>query len=116
MIIGLVENGTVKIYEDIKQVLKEWGQYPTDLLSEVIILYNEKGTWLEPIAKYSSQRYFKWLKKLEKIEFIDNSDHYQDSLEYMLHFEALTLENNKYFKTLDELRSQYPYINSNISN
>lgn len=111
MIIGLLESGEVKIYENLEEVMQEWGQYPEDILSDVIIFYDEEGNWLQPIARYTSNKWFKWWERLVAVDLVksDDAEAFQDSLAYMLNYEATTLEKNSRFKSLDELKAKYPY-------
>lgn len=62
MITGFVEDGEVRVYETLSQAMDEWGQHPTDLLSDVIVLFDDDRTWLKPVASYASRKWFPWLR------------------------------------------------------
>ena len=111
MIIGYLTTGEIRVYEDIDSVISEWGQYLIDLVSEEIILYDNDGAWLKPIEKYAQRTWYRWYKKLESVEFkrVEIVDSTQDSLSFLLKYEATTLTKNKYVESLDELRKLYPH-------
>jgi hypothetical protein len=112
MIIGFIEFGEIRVYEDISHVLDAWAKFPTDLLSDVIVLYDDDGTWLEPVATYRKRKWFPWLKTIESVQLVRNeNDHHQDSLPYLLHNEAKSLATNHLVKSLQELRIRYPFKN-----
>ena len=39
MIIAYIEDGEVLIYRDLDEALAEWGPYPTDILTDAVILH-----------------------------------------------------------------------------
>lgn len=110
MIIGLVEHGEVRVYESLEKVMLEWGRFPNDLLSEVIVLYDDDGSWLKPVGVYEPRKFFPWLQKLRSVHFEHASaaDEGQDELSYLLAFEAVSVAPNGLVSSLDELRRRYP--------
>ena len=63
MVIGVLEYGEVRLYESMDQVMREWGPYPADVASQVIVFYDTDGVWLElglhesSSAPWASRRY-----------------------------------------------------------
>ena len=49
MIIAIREDGEVRIFESEEEVLREWGRYPRDVESDVVVFYSEDGAWLKPV-------------------------------------------------------------------
>ncbi len=111
MIVGFVENGEVRVYENLPQAMDEWAEFPIDLLSDAIVLYDDDGTWLKPVASYAPREWFPWLKRLVAVEMIrsDPSDEPPDELGYLLHHEAVSVVPNSVVGSLDELRQRYPW-------
>ena len=97
MIIGVLEYGEIRIFDDIDHVMREWGPYPSDVESGVIIFYDADGVWLEPVHAGEPFR----LRRNE------SPDETVDSIDLAL-FEAETLIPNAYFSSLDELRARFP--------
>lgn len=112
MIVGFVEDGQVRVYESLDGVMAEWGNFPSDLLSEVILLYDEDGTWLMPEGVYERWTFLPWPQRLRSVTFerANASEHGRDELGYLLVYEALSLAPNTRFASLDELRERYPFI------
>ena len=115
LVIGVTEWCEVRVYDSLAAVLSEWGPYPTDLLSDVIMLYGEDGSWFEPIPKYVRRfRFLPWPMELACVELraMDPSAYGaygQDTLPMKLHHESESLRPNGHFASLDELRRMYPY-------
>jgi hypothetical protein len=111
MIIGYLEDGHVRIYPDLDAALEEWAPYPTDLLSDVVRLYQDDGVWLKPEAVYVPRRWLPWLTRLSHVNLkpADAASEQEDTLEYLLAHEAVALVPNKHVTSLDQLRQRYPY-------
>ena len=112
MIIGMMETREIRIYASIDDALAEWGAFPTDLLSDVIIFYDQDGRYLQPIANYAPKK--KWFQLRPKIYSIQLRREtaispLQDPLPYVLHYEAISLVPNPWVDSLERLRSMYPY-------
>jgi hypothetical protein len=109
MIIGVVEYGEVRIFDNIAHVLSEWGQYATDVESEVIVFYDADGAWLEPILTHMPRRWF-GLRKGATVFTLHRNIHPEskaiDPISQALN-DAETLMPNSYFKSLDELRTRF---------
>jgi hypothetical protein len=97
MIIGALEYGEIRIFDDIDHVMREWGPYPSDVESGVITFYDADGVWLEPTD--ASEPF--------QLSRNKNPDETVDSIALAL-FEAATLIPNPYFSSLDELRAKFP--------
>ena len=97
MVIGVLEYGEVRLFESMDHVMREWGPYPADVASEVIVFYDTNGVWLEPVFT----RGFTLRRNT-------TPDASVDSLGLAL-FEATTLAPNPYFGSLDELRARFPF-------
>lgn len=110
MVIGYLEDGTVRVYSNRDAAMREWGQYPTDLLSDVIILYDDDGTWLEPVARYLPKTWYRWWSKLGGVDLIRSTKKGgQDPLAYLLHYEATRLEDNHVISSLEQLKARFPW-------
>jgi len=114
MIVGVLENGEVRVYESLEKVMLEWGRSPADLLSEVIVLYDDDGSWLKPVGVYGSRKFLPWLQKLRSVYFerTDAAQAGQDELSYLLALEAVSVAPNDLVSSLDELRRRYPFTAS----
>lgn len=110
MIIGFVENGEIQIYDNIDHAMSEWGRYPSDIMSDVIIFFEEDGAWLKPIPNYAPRTWYRWFNKLISVNFKRSikNDNYQDSINYLINHETIKLAENKYFSSLKELKGRYP--------
>ena len=97
VVIGVLEYGEVRLFESMDQVMKEWGPYAADVVSEVIVFYDNDGVWLEPVFT----RGFKLCRNT-------NPDASVDSVNLAL-FEATSLAPNPYFASLAELRARFPF-------
>jgi len=100
MVIGVLEYGEVRLFESMDQVMREWGPYPADVASEVVVFYDTDGVWLEPVFSRGIKAF-----TLRRNTTPDAS---VDSLGLAL-FEATTLAPNPYFGSLDELRARFPF-------
>ena len=111
MIIGMMETREIRIYASIDDALAEWGPFPTDLLSGVIIFYDQDGTYLEPIASYAPKKWFQLRPRIYSIQLRRETaiSPFQDPLPYVLHYEAISLVPNPWVDSLERLRSMYPY-------
>jgi len=105
MIIGVTEWGAVKIYEDLTAVLRVWGKYKVDLLSDVIMLFEPDGRRYEPHCTYKRNRLLFWRESIVDFELKLSNVIYEggDSLLVELNDRAIDLEKSDYFSTLDEL-------------
>ena len=99
MVIGILEYGEVRLFESLDQVMREWGPYPADVASEVVVFYDTDGVWLEPVFSRGIKAF-----TLRRNTTPDAS---VDSLGLAL-FEATSLAPNPYFGSLDELREGFP--------
>jgi hypothetical protein len=100
MVIGVLEHGEIRIFDDVAHAVREWGRYPADVESGVITFYDADGAWLEPIVSHQ-------LFQLRRNESPGAAaDHIGVAL-----FEASTLLPNPHVKTLDELRARFPFSN-----
>jgi len=108
MIIGVIENSEVRVFEDIDEVMREWKPYPSDVASEVIVFYDEDGTWLEPVFKELPRRWFGLKGGIEFLELRRSSSHGKaiDPINLAL-YEAKTLVPNRHVSSLEELRSRF---------
>lgn len=111
MIIGFLEHGEVRVYANLPQAMEEWAKFPTDLLSEVITLFDDDGTWLKPVAIYAPRIWFPWSRKLMSVEMhrAKENENRQDTLGYLLRHEAVSLAKNSYVDSLQQLRLSYPW-------
>ena len=100
VVIGVLEYGEVRLFESMDQVMKEWGPYAADVVSEVIVFYDNDGVWLEPV----------FTRGIEAFTLRRNTtpDASVDSIGLAL-FEAASLAPNPYFDSLDELRARFPF-------
>ena len=103
MVIGVFEYDEVRLFESMDQVMREWGPYPADVASEVIVFYDTDGVWLEPVFTRGSNAF-----TLRRNTTPDAS---VDSIGLAL-FEATNLAPNQYFDSLDELRVRFPFLES----
>lgn len=109
MIIGVLEDGEITLFDDLDHVMREWGRHPADVASEVIVFYDEDGVWLEPLV--TTRR--RWLGLGETIDGFTLRRNAApgpgiDPLGLAL-LEASSLTPNKYVKSLDELKARYPF-------
>ena len=109
MIIGILERGEVRIYDDLEQTLKEWGPRPRALLSEAVVLYDEDGVWLEPIESWGPRRLGGLIRgKLQVTLRPSPESDWADPIGLVLD-EASELAPNRHFGFLEELRARYPW-------
>jgi len=109
MIIGVLEDGAVTLFDNLDHVMGEWGRHPSDVASEVIIFYDEDGVWLEPLVTMRRR----WLGLRETIDSFTLRRNASpnpgiDPLGLAL-FEATSLTPNPYVKSLDELKTRFPF-------
>ena len=110
MIIGVSELREVKVFDTEALALAEWG-HPLDLASWVFVLYDQKGTWLEPVVTQGPRR---WLGlrsgelsvTLRPNKVIDPATAV-DPIGIAL-AKAETMFPNKHFQSLGELRGRFP--------
>ena len=110
MIIGVLEDGEVRLFDDIAEVIRAWGSYPDDVASEVIVFYDADGVWFKPILSTGPKRWA-GLRPSSKNFTLERSDHPDptvDPLSVALH-QATVLAPNRYFNSLAELRTRFPY-------
>jgi hypothetical protein len=109
MIIGFVEDGEVRVYDDLSQAMEEWARFPEDLLSDVIVLYDDDGAWLKPVPSYAPRTWFPWRRKLLSVDMVRavKDGDQQDSLGYLLSHEAASLAPNHLVSSLEELRLKF---------
>ena len=109
MIIGVLENGDVTLFDNLDQVMREWGRHPADVASEVITFYDEDGVWLEPLVTMRRR----WLGLGQRIDSFTLRRNPSpgpgiDPVGLAL-FEATSLTSNPHVKSLDELRTKFPF-------
>ena len=109
MIIGVLEDGDVTLFDNIEHVMRVWERHPSDVASEVIIFYDEDGVWLEPLVTTRPR----WLGLGVTIDGFTLRRNPApgpgiDPLGLAL-FEASSLTPNRYVKSLDELRARFPF-------
>ena len=100
MIIGVLEYGEIRIFDDVGHVMREWAAYPSDVESGVITFYDADGVWLEPLVANGAFR----------LQPNASPDATVDQICVAL-FEATTLIANPHVKSLDELRARFPFSN-----
>ena len=104
MVFVFDEDGSVDVI-DIKDAAKECEAI--DVESRVHVFYDEDGTWLEPqFTKPNRYHLWGWILSQGSFELVRNSvpDATVDPFEVAIK-EAVVLNPNKYFKTLDEIAS-----------
>ncbi len=109
IVIGVLEYGEVRLYESMDQVMKDWGPYPADVASEVIVFYDTDGVWLEPVFTRARRR--PGLREGIKAFTLRRNttpDASVDSIGLAL-FEATSLAPNRHCNSLDELRARFPF-------
>jgi len=109
MIIGVTENGEVTLFDNLDHVMREWGRHPVDVACEVIVFYDEDGAWLEPVVTMRRR----WLGLGERIDSFTLRRNVSpgpgiDPVGLAL-FESSSLAPNPYFKSLDELKTRFPF-------
>ena len=109
MIIGVLEDGEVTLFDNLDHVMREWGRHPSDVASEGIIFYDEDGVWLEPVVTMRRR----WLGLRESIDSFTLRRNPApgpsiDPVGLAL-FESSGLAPNPYVKSLDELRTRFPF-------
>ena len=111
MIIGYIEDGEVQIYRDLDEALAEWGPYPADIISDVVIFYTLEGKYLEPTPIYSKRKWFQLEPKIVDVTFEerDPKEGQEDEIGYLVHSEALRLKNNLYIDSIEELKELVPW-------
>jgi hypothetical protein len=111
MVIGIVEDGEARVYSSLAEAMDEWKKFPADLASDVIIFYDEDGTWLRPAESYLPVTWYRWRRKLASVvlERAGKTDDYQDPLPFLLHTQVTRLAPNKIIQSLDELKAKYPW-------
>ncbi len=110
MIIGILEYGEVRVFEHEGAVMQAWRNYPQDLAAQVIVLYDNDGSWLEPVFTPGPRRWFGLLRgtpsvSLRRARALEPG---VDPIGLAL-LEATTLVPNKYYSSLEELRERYPF-------
>ena len=110
MIIGYLETGEVRVYSNLSEAMEEWANFPTDILSDVILFYDLEGQFYQPSPKYAKRRWYQLSSKIESFAFspCDPKDIHEDTLGYLLHYEATKLQENPHIKSLDALRKLVP--------
>jgi hypothetical protein len=110
VVIGIVETGEARVYASINTALAEWGLYPTDIASEVVIFYDNDGTWLKPVERYM-RKWYHLRPQLVSVELrrAEPDDTYQDKLGYMLRHEVVKLAPNSFVTSLEQLRQMHPW-------
>jgi hypothetical protein len=109
MVIGVLEDGEVELFDNLDHVMREWGRHASDVASEVIIFYDEDGVWLEPLVTMRRR----WLGLRETIDSFTLRRNASpgpgiDPIGLAL-FESSSLTPNPYVKSLDELRTRFPF-------
>ncbi len=110
MIIGVLEYGEVRIFDDAVAALREWGAFPRDVLSEVIVFYESDGVWLKPTSWEGPRRWYGLRRGLQRVSLSRSEilDPGVDPLALAL-AEASLLIPNRYVSSLQELRTKFPW-------
>ena len=109
MIIGVTEWFEVMVFDSEEIALAEC--HPIDLANWVVVLYDQEGTWLEPIVTEGPKR---WLglrrgepsARLRPNKVIDPGAAV-DPIGVAL-ANAETMRPNGHFQSLDEIRAKFP--------
>ncbi len=111
MIIGVLEYGEVRLFEDEDQLLREWGSYSRDVESGVIVFYDADGVWLEPIVTPSPRRWLGLKRGAETFTLRRNCapDPSVDPIGVAL-AEATSLVSSRHVSSLDDLRKRFPFV------
>jgi hypothetical protein len=106
MIFAFVEDGSLEIKRDLSEVRRDFEA--VDVEDLVVEFYDDKGHPLEPVFTRPNRRrsFLGFFVSLEQGEFElrPTQDPAWDPIEIMLD-EAVTLEANPFFKSLDEVRA-----------
>ena len=103
MIFAFVEDGTVEVLAS-ESAARTWE--PIDVESRVVVFYADDGTWLEPrFTRPNRHRFFGWVLEQGAFELVRNPAGHPtiDSIDAALS-EAVALEPNPYFRTIDDIR------------
>ncbi len=116
MIIAIREDGEVRVFETEAEVQLEWGPYPRDVESDVVIFYAEDGTWLKPTFIEGAAQWFGYRRgpirfRLER----STGPEYEDPIGLAL-YKATTLVPNKHFMSLAELKAKFPFDCASFGN
>ena len=110
VVIGVLEYGEVRLFESMDQVMREWGPYPADVASQVIVFYDADGVWLEPVFTRGRRLGLREDIKAFTLRRNTTPDASVDSIALAL-FEATSLAPNRHCDSLDELRARFPFSN-----
>ena len=111
MIFGFVEGGEVRVFDDIAHAMKEWGPYPEDVQSEVIIFYDSDGTWLRPIVTSEGGRLLGLTPGAKRFELVrDTARNDEVDPIWLAAFEASNLLPNSHVASIAELQARFPKV------
>ena len=115
MVIGVVEGGEVRVFDDLAHAAREWAPYPDDVESEVIVFYDSDGSWLKPVTTREPRRLFGLLPGAKRFELVRETA--QDSVDpiWLALLEASILVQNVHIGSLAELRARFPKMPPNKS-
>lgn len=110
MIFGILEYGEVRLFDDLDEVLREWGPYSDDVASETIVFYDADGIWLKPIIGAGPRRWA-GMRRGKKTFTLERSNLLEPSVDPtgLALLEATSLLPNRHFRTLEELRARFPH-------
>ncbi|MGH1540092.1 MAG: hypothetical protein ACRBHB_06700 [Arenicella sp.] len=111
MIFGYMEYHEMRIYKDLAEVIKEWGNYPIDVLGEVVIFYTESGKYLEPSPVYAKRKWYQIKPSIDHLTFKETvpSEANMDELCYLVHCETSKIFDNKFVNSVDSLKEKISY-------
>lgn len=115
MIVAYIEDGSVEIYASLEEAMLVWGKYLEDIISDVVIFYDNDGAWLKPQEQYEIPKWYRLRKKIIGVSFggveIPNNEfgYGQDPIGYLVAHEAKSLKPNTFVHSLEELKLLYPY-------
>lgn len=105
MIIAVIEDGTIEVVEDLAEARRNYE--PIDVESDVIVFYDEDGTWLKPVFTRPNKKQLFGLvleqgeyELRREIELDPGVDPFDAAIA-----ETVAMEPNRFFSTLSELRA-----------
>lgn len=103
MIIAVIEGGTIEVVEDLAEARRSYE--PIDVESDVIVFYDEDGTWLKPVfTKPNKKQLFGLVLEQGEYELVREAELGPgiDPFDAAIG-ETVAMEPNRFFATLDEL-------------
>ena len=111
MIFGYIEDGQMWIYQNIDEAISDWSSHLIDILGQVVIFYNEKGKYLEPSPVYAKKKWYQFKPSIEHVTFKEKDpiEAHMDKLDYLIHYETISVRQNSSINSLDELKKKIKY-------